>query len=114
MDETTTKVFMGLVVFWFMMIFLTNMFEGYITPLPSDNKFEDIEVLDIGGTIGWLADKFFDVLDNVPFIKRLTPLLRIMSFRYDNDYIPYFVVIVLDILATYSIYITYALIRWET
>lgn len=110
MDNKLIVYFVGLVLFWSVIIVSTNVFTTFIDPV----------YYDIDGE-GYFAEEerswiegVFTFADKIPVINKITPLLKIMAFSYKPDDVPYEFGVILWILSLLSLLVTYGLIRWGT
>lgn len=104
MNETYSKAFMILLIFWTLLSILTSytnidFWYDSITELKSDS-ISDIQ--DQNSLADNLLNSVFNVLDKFPILNRITPLFKILTFRY-SELIPPWLVYILDLIGIFTI-----------
>lgn len=106
-----TRLFVGLISFWLIMIMFSNIF---VNELDSDLVYGSVSDLKPdyvqGGYREFMTD-LFDSIEDIPIIGTFTPLMSIMSFTYPQDFVPTWLIIILDSTLVFTVYIIYSLIR---
>lgn len=110
MTETRDFIFTFLIIFWTILIIISNLVDEELTKngeyyLSGEVKQESQSFINkvLGG--------IFDTLDKIPVINFLTPILKIMSFQYNQDLVPWWLSWVLNIFTIFTVYIVYSLTR---
>lgn len=97
-------LFVFLVVFWTMLAVLSNMFGEHLTKTDITTITNTKSVQE--NNQNW----FFNILNGIPGVNLITPLLKIMAFQY-TDNIPIALTLMLDMTAIFTLYIVVLVIR---
>lgn len=112
MDDTTTKLFISLVIFWTLLTMFSYAFS---------DKLQNIQIIKDGNTISEtvidqrsffskVVDNITDTLTDIPIIEYIVPLLKILTFQYAEQ-IPALMVLFLNMIGIFTAYIGLQLIK---
>jgi len=101
---TKTKLFVGIVVFWTLLLIVSSFFGETLTNYTPDAIINAREE-DTG-----VFDTIIGTLTNVPVIGSLVKLIQIMTFQFTAEF-PVLITILLDIIFILTLYVGYHLIH---
>lgn len=99
-----TALFVFLVVFWTVLAVLSGMFGEHLT------KTDITEISKNSLDRRMNSAGFFDLLNSIPGVNLITPLIKIMAFQY-TDSIPIALTLLLDMTGIFTLYIIASMIR---
>lgn len=124
MNETRDYLFIFLIAFWTALLILSNVIDydlskGGASSLGVESindEFEHIGIKDLkdmspGEIWESLVNTGFWVGEQIPIIKRLVPLIRIMTFQVNQELVPLWLSWLLNIFAIFTVLILYGLYR---
>jgi hypothetical protein len=108
MADSTSRLFVSLILFWTFLTIFSNVFHNYLEEdlSTSITSLTDDASLDYSQKSWWenIFNGVFNVMDEIPIIKLFVPLMKMLTFGY-SDKIPGLVVIFLDATLLFTIYV---------
>lgn len=105
---SSTDLFVFVVSFWAIMVVFSGLFEVALIESGSSDFTDETGIVKEDSKT--FMEKFFDVVDKIPFISNFNPLFKIMLFQY-SDKIPAGVSHFLNIIALFSAYVIFSMFK---